>query len=104
MIRRRGIELAVSTLILLALGVVILIGFIYVLTGGFARFKSGTDPFGHATDVAAVREACNLACSSEDFATFCCHNYTLDSEAIRCSDTRLSITCSASVCDRVRCA
>ena len=96
---RRGIELALSTLIMLVLGVLVLIGLVYMLTDGFARFRENTKLFLQTSEIIAVREACNFACGSgpglgsSSMITYCCQNFTVGSEKILCTDERLELDC-----------
>lgn len=104
MISRKGIELAVSTLILLVIGVLLLLGLVFMLIGGFERFKSSTGPLIDTTESSAVRESCRLACTTENYGSFCCTNRTLGDETIYCTDVRLDVACPSASCDSVRCA
>ena len=55
--------MAISTLILLILGILILIGLAYVLTGGFVKFQGTTQPFIDTSTASAVKQGCSLACT-----------------------------------------
>ena len=100
---KKGIELAISTLILIVLGVLILIGLVYAVTRGFDIFQSSTEPFVSTTEVSAVREACSLACVQEDKITFCCEKFKVQGSDIKCSDARLEIDCVLS-CEDLSCS
>ena len=91
---KKGIELALSTLILMILGVLVLIGFAYMLTNGFTRFGESTKPFLQTAEGVAVKEACNIACGAGDKLTYCCRNFTISSEQILCTDSMLEPDCS----------
>ncbi len=104
MISRKGIELAISTLILLVIGVILLLGLVFMLVGGFERFRGSTDPFIDTTESSAVREACRLACTTENYGSFCCTNRTLGDKIVYCTDTLIDVECPAASCDSVRCA
>ena len=90
---KKGIELAVSTLIVLVLGILILIGLAYVMTGGFKMFKGASQPFIDTTSASAVKQGCLLACTNQDKLTYCCKNYTLDGSKVSCEDKRLEVSC-----------
>ena len=90
---RKAIELAISTFILIVLGILVLIGLIYAITDGFKSFKSSTEPFLDTTQSSSIKQACSLACQSEDKITFCCREYDLENEKIKCFDSRLEISC-----------
>ena len=62
----KGFEMAISTLILIAIGVVLLVALIYTVTVGFDRFNSSTRPFTETSQSIAVRGACDLACKADD--------------------------------------
>lgn len=103
MISRRGMEMAVSTIVILAIAVLLLIGLVFFVTGGFARFKDTTKPFADTTESTAIREACRLACTAENYPSFCCTRHSFQDETILCTDARLDISCSAAQCDLVAC-
>jgi zona occludens toxin (predicted ATPase) len=103
MISRRGIELAVSTLIIMVIAIFLLIGLVFFLTGGFSRFKESTEPIIDTTQSISIIEACKLSCTAESSFNFCCKDYKLDDKAIRCTDSRLDINCLAIQCESVTC-
>lgn len=90
---KNGMEMAISTLILLVIGILVLIGLAYVLTGGFKMFKGATKPFIDTATASAVKQSCTLACTSSDKLTYCCKNYTLDGSKVDCRDKRLEVSC-----------
>jgi hypothetical protein len=90
---RRGMELAVSTMILLVIGVLVLIGFVYILTGEFAMFKGTSQSFIDTATASAVKQGCSLACTNSDKLTYCCKNYTVDGQKVACGDKRLEVSC-----------
>ncbi len=91
---RKGLELAVSTLVLLVLGVVILIGGIYILTEGFTTFRGTTGPLSETSAITGVREACRIACTAGDRATYCCKNFTIGENFLECKNSELEINCN----------
>jgi hypothetical protein len=92
----RGFELAISTLVIIALGVILLIGLVYVVTDGFKKFNNATDPFADSAEAAAVKQACDLACTSKNMFAYCCNNVTLGKETTTCADSRLEVNCELS--------
>ena len=100
---KKALDLAISTLILIVLGILVLIGLAYVLTDGFSTLKSSTKPFLDTTQASSIKQACSIACTSEDRLTFCCRNYTIDSQDIKCFDSRLEINCNTLNCDNFNC-
>ena len=94
MVNKKALELAISTLILLILGILVLIGLIYFVTDGFKTLKSSTEPFLDTTQASSIKTACQFACDSADRLTFCCSNFTIQKEEIKCTDSRLEIQCN----------
>ena len=91
---RKGFELAISTLIIIIIGISVLIGIIYAVTNGFKDLKSSTDPFLDTTQLSSLKQVCSLACQSTDKITFCCSKFSAKNEKIQCSDERLEINCN----------
>jgi uncharacterized protein YpmB len=102
---RKAIELAISTLIIIILGIAVLIGLIYALTSGFKKFNSSTEPFTDTTQSTAIKTACEQACENQDQLTYCCQNYTVgEFKDIKCSDSRLGVQCQPDFdCESVGC-
>ncbi len=94
LLNRRAFELAISTLILIILGILLLVAIVYALTGGFKTFKSSTQPFLDTTQSSSVKQACSLACQNTDKLVYCCKNYTIDTFQVKCSDSRLEVNCN----------
>lgn len=91
---RKAIEMAITTLILIVIGVLVLIGLIYAITGGFKTFSSSTKPFTDTTTSTAIKLACTQACDNSDRLTYCCEDYPIDDMNIKCNDQRLELGCS----------
>ena len=100
---KKGLELAISTIILLVIGLAVLIGLVLLVRNGIIGFNEGTKPFLESSGASAVRSACELACNTENSLTYCCGNFTVGSEKIRCADSRLEIGCELS-CDGFICS
>lgn len=96
---RKAFELAISTLILLILGVALLIAVIYALTGGFEKLNSATEPFTDTSQVTAVKQTCENACQNNIKMIYCCSEYEIDKEKIKCADNRLEVPCPAITCE-----
>jgi hypothetical protein len=94
---RKALQLAISTLILLILGIVVLIALILAFTGGFERFRSTTDPFLDTTEAIAIKQACEIGCDADSGAITCCDPKELNGEPITCADSRLDISCCKNV-------
>ncbi|MEK6854952.1 MAG: hypothetical protein AABX73_01905 [Nanoarchaeota archaeon] len=91
---KKAIELAISTLVLFILGILILAGLILFLTGSFDRFSSSTKPFLDTAQSSSIKLACTNACDNQDKLIFCCKEYEIDKEKIKCSDKRLELSCT----------
>jgi len=90
---KKAMQLAISTLILIIIGILVLIGISYFLTDGFKSLKSSTDPYLDTTQASSIKTACSLACDSQDKITYCCEEYDINEKKIKCSDSRLEISC-----------
>jgi len=95
----KAIQLAISTLVLFIIGSAVLIGIVILLTGGFKSFKESTDPFLDSSLSASIRQACQLACDQQIRLSFCCEEYDVDDEIIKCTDQRLDLECSLDCTD-----
>ena len=100
---KKGFEMAVSTIVLIIIGIAVLIGLILFITKGFGWWKAGIDPIGNAGNVGAVREACGISCRAEDANTFCCEKFKVGGRNVTCLDTSLGVECSLD-CSAVQCA
>ena len=100
---KKAFDLAISTLILIILGILVLIGITYFLTDGFSTLRSSIKPFLDTTTATSIKTACSLACDNSDKISFCCNNFTLQKETIKCTDSRLEIECNNINCDKFNC-
>jgi len=100
---KKGLELAISTLVMIIIGIVVLVAIILAVSGGFENLKSTTDPFLDTTQSSSVKQACTFACENADKLTFCCNEYEVDGEKIGCSDSRLEANCPANFCEGFVC-
>ena len=90
---RKGMQLAISTIIVIVLAVVLLIGLIFFLRGGFQDLKKGTEPIIDSANVASVREACELSCINEVRLVYCCQEFEVGDLSLKCDDSRLEVSC-----------
>jgi hypothetical protein len=100
---KKALEMAISTLILIALGIVLLILIYFAITGGFKKFKSSTDPFLDTSEATAVRDACSLACTNKVKIAYCCTEHKINNNPIKCFDSRLEVSCPEIVCEEGFC-
>jgi len=98
---KKGIELAISTIILLVIGIFVLVGLILLVSGQWRNFMDTIKQF-WISDVELTRKACELACSTSRAYDFCCierkATFNEIKENITCQDSRLGIEC-----DKVSC-
>lgn len=98
----RGFDIAITTIILIIIGVAVLIGFIFFIKNGFSFFKSGTDPILQTQSLEATRQACELVCRSGNEVSFCCQAIDMNNQQIFCDDELLNVDCSFN-CASVSC-
>lgn len=72
---KRGMDLAMSTVVIVIISILVLVGIVYLVTDGFKKFRSVSQPFLDTSEATAVREACKLACINEDKEGFCNRDY-----------------------------
>ncbi|MEK6846721.1 MAG: DUF4377 domain-containing protein [Nanoarchaeota archaeon] len=102
MFDKKGLELAISTIVIIVISLAVLIGLIFLIKNGFVSFDEGTDPFLRASGASAAREACGIACRAEDENTFCCESLSIGGEEVFCSDSRLGVDCAIN-CEGFEC-
>ncbi len=91
---RKGFELAISTILVLILGILVVAGLVYIVTEGFKQFSNTSRSLLGSAEGSAVQQACKLACSGNDRITYCCKNFTISSKNVYCTDDRLQADCS----------
>lgn len=92
-------QLTISSLILITLGILVLIAITFALTIGFERFKRSTDPYLDTTETSAIKQACSQACDSNIKLIFCCEEYETKNQKIKCTDPRLELGCTLNCAD-----
>lgn len=95
---RKAIQLAISTIIILTLGILVLISLIIAVTSGFEKYKEVTDLYLDTAEGTALIQTCNLACEGTNPITFCCTEHDLLDITLTCDDSRLGIDCNIN-CD-----
>ena len=98
---KRGLQLAISTLILMILGILVLIGWISILIMGGGDFK---DQIGVilGSDAARAKKNCGLQCELDNSYDFCCEEKLIKDEKYTCQDDILKTDCTMD-CPAVRC-
>jgi len=90
---KKGVDMTLSTIIVIIVAILVLIGLVYFLTGGFKQWSSSTKPFTDNSAATSVKQACDIACTTGDTAAYC-KDYSIDSQIIKCNDKRLVPTCT----------
>ena len=90
----KAFELTITALVVIVLGLVLIIGMYLALKGGFSDLKSTVEPFTDTARSTAIKQACSIACESEDKLTYCCEKYDIENQEIGCSDSRLEVACN----------
>jgi len=90
---KRGIQLAISTIILMILGLAVLIGLIMILVMGWNDFKTQIGAI-LGSDVAQAQKDCKVQCSLENNYDFCCESKEIKGEIYTCPDDLLKGDCS----------
>jgi len=98
----RGIDIAITTIVLIVIGIAVLIGLVFFVKNGFGFLKSGTEPLLKTESLEATRQACNLLCNADNNAAFCCESISLNNEEMFCNDSRLDVNCNVD-CSSVVC-
>jgi hypothetical protein len=98
----RGFDIAITTIILIIVGVAVLVGLVFFIKNGFSFFKSGTDPILETQNLEATRQACELVCRSGNEIAFCCQSIKMNDEELYCYNKSLNVDCSLG-CAAVTC-
>lgn len=100
---KKGVELTFSTIVIVILAVLVLIGIVYFVVNGFDIFKSSTKPFTDIAGSSAIKSACQLACDNEDLIGWCQAEQTLkgfnQDEPFTCD----SLTNEIDACEAITC-
>ncbi len=99
---KKGIELAVSTLILIVIGIFVLIGLTYAVTKGFGKLQDEVDDKIGVAEYSKIVGDCNLACTNGDKNSFCCQERELAGEKVMCSNALFDLDCELD-CSAVSC-
>ena len=94
---KKSIQLAISTLILIILGIFVLIGLIFILVLGWDNFKMNISAI-LGSEVQQSRKLCKIQCGLESDYDYCCG----DKEGMKCNDEILKTDCELD-CSEVFC-
>lgn len=98
---KKGLELAVSTLILMVLGILVLIGLITILIMGWGDFKDNLGAI-MGSEVAQARKNCQIQCGLENDYDYCCEKKLLEEIEPTCQNEILMGDCRLD-CREVSC-
>jgi len=92
MAQKKGVQLAVSTIVLIILGILVLIGLIFLLATQTSFFSDVLSNFRSENNIDDVVTSCNLLAGSESLFAYCCEEKIVklgrgeDDMAATCSD------------------
>ncbi len=90
---KKGVELAISTIILLILGILVLIGLVSILVMGWGNFKMYMGAI-LGSDTAQAQKLCKIQCSLDNNYDYCCEEKAVKKETYTCKDEILKGDCS----------
>ncbi len=93
---KRGMELAISTIILMVIGIILLIGLVSIIFMGWDDFKTAISA-ALGSDMAKAQRACKLQCATDNSVDFCA-NKTVGTETLKCTDARIKLTDCSLTC------
>jgi hypothetical protein len=80
---KRGVQLAISTLILIILGIIILIGLITILVMGWGNFKAQIQTI-LGSENSKIRRDCEIQCELGNSYDYCCEEKSVGDEEKTC--------------------
>ena len=80
---KKGMQLAISTLILMILGILVLIGLITILFMGWGDFKTQIKVI-LGSDMAKAEKNCKLQCNLENSYDYCCEKKSIQETEYTC--------------------
>jgi len=98
---KRGLELAISTIILLLLGILVLIGLITILIMGWDNFKMNIGII-LGSDISQMQKQCKLQCELNNNYDYCCEIKKIDNNEYTCDNLidDCEIECN-DICDSI---
>lgn len=98
---KKGLEMAISTIILLILGIIILIGLITMLIMGWSNFKMNIGAI-LGSEIAQAQKMCEIQCSLENNYDYCCGEKIIKGTNYTCEDSLMKTNCILD-CSEVKC-
>tara|TARA_Y100000034_G_scaffold125376_1_gene174810 strand:+ start:212 stop:517 length:306 start_codon:yes stop_codon:yes gene_type:complete len=98
---KRGLQLAISTIILLILGIIILVGLVTILVMGWGNFKTQIGAI-LGSETSQARKTCKIQCGLDNNYDYCCEDKEIDGVGSTCQSeilkTECVLDCSAVTC------
>lgn len=88
---KRGVQLAISTIILLVIGLIVLIGIVSILVMGWDDFKTAIGA-ALGNDLSKAKRNCAIACAAGNKETYCTNVTVGDLKNADCTNTILKPT------------
>ncbi len=94
---KRGVEMGLSVIVLIVVALIVLTALVFLITKAFGLWNTSVGPISSTISVVAAKDACNLACTTEDKLTFCCSRFSLeDGQVLSCANPTLGVSCQLS--------
>ena len=90
---KRGLQLAISTIILLIIGILILIALVLVFTGTWQKFQDAIRGYS-GSEIDNLNKLCQAQCDLGNKHSFCCEEKLLEGQKITCLDENLDLECN----------
>lgn len=97
---RKGMEFAITTLVVIVLAMLILAVLAMALTGTWKKLWNSIR--GYSSDSDNLVKICKTQCDLENKQAFCCDEKLFDKEKTNCTDSRLKGDCNIN-CFEVSC-
>ena len=89
---KKGFEMAISTLVVIILGMMVLIALVLAFTGGWKKFWNTIIGF-TGDDIDNAKKLCQSQCDLDQKNSFCCEEKLIAKDKTNCLDERLHIDC-----------
>jgi hypothetical protein len=93
MVNKRGMELAISTVVVIIISVLVLIGLAYAVSYGFSYFKESVDDSSSGAELTEIKASCNLHCINENGGDYCCEVFEYEGGELGCEDALVGLDC-----------
>lgn len=89
---KRGMQLTISTLVVIVLAILVLVVLVVGFTMGWQQFWERITGYS-SSDFDNIKSACDTKCVTNSAYDFCCVERDLDGETVFCTDGRFNIDC-----------